>query len=268
MVKKQLLSCGLIILALLGTKVVQNDGFANDINEEDLQLKVWQPVEDVALNGWKNAYLEGLHFANEKIPFEDEIVEKRILSHLKKYSRNSQSQKFVQKGKSKALQTIAEILKSHGIPEDFKYIPIVESNLEVDALSPKGAFGYWQFMPSTARSYGLTVNNEVDERRDLIKSTHAAAKYFKALHKEFGNWALVAAAYNVGDGNLRKAIQRQQEDNYFKLRLNSETTQYVYKIIAVKEVIERPEHYKYEFNDKTLYAWDAKEVMNKKTGTL
>lgn len=266
MIKKQLLSCSIIILALLGTKVVQQDGFANNINDEEQPLKVWQPDEDIALVDLKNAYLDGLEFANQKIPFDDVLVEKRLFRHLKTYSKNIKNSPNFLRNKSSDMNTIADILQKYGIPEDFKYIPIVESNLKSDALSPKGAYGYWQFMPATARSYGLKVNGQVDERKDLIKSTHAAAKYFKALYEEFGDWALVAAAYNVGDGNLKKAIKRQKEDDYFKLKLNSETSQYVYKIIAIKEVLERPNHFKYEWNDKTLYAWDAEDTQTKNTG--
>src|SRR5690606_22891669 len=118
--------------------------------------------------------------------------------------------------------------------------PLIESDMNPGVTSHKGAGGYWQFMPATARLYGLTVNETVDERKDLIKSTDAAARYIKSLYKEFGDWTLVAAAYNVGIGNLKSSIRKQGTSDYFKLKLNQETGAYVYKLVSVKQVIENP----------------------------
>src|SRR5690606_1606222 len=131
------------------------------------------------------------------------------------------------------LPKIEPILRRHGIPEDFKYVPLVESGLK-SGTSHRGASGYWQFMPATARSFGLKVNGKIDERQDIIKSTEAAARYIKALYKIFGNWTLVAAAYNVGEGSLLRSIKSQGVDNYYLLSLNAETTSYVYRLISMK----------------------------------
>lgn len=160
------------------------------------------------------------------------------------------------------LPMIAKILKSHGIPEDFKYIPLVESGLSKAVVSSKGAGGYWQFMPATARLYGLRVNGAVDDRKDLVKSTHAAARYLKYLYAQFGNWTLVAAAYNVGDGSLKGSIRRQKKDDYFALKLNNETGSYVYKLVSMKEIIEHPQKHGYSrYADKETETLDREPKM-------
>ncbi|MCA5006170.1 lytic transglycosylase domain-containing protein [Sphingobacterium bovistauri] len=190
-------------------------------------------------------YYSSLTFANESVPTEDVNVKSKLGKYLARFSfKKTRSHKMHAKA-DKYLPKIEKILKSYGIPEDFKYIPIVESGLDPSVHSHKGAGGYWQFMPATARLYGLRVNGKVDERKDFVKSTHAAAKYIKSLYNEFGDWTLVAAAYNVGGGSLRGSIRRQKKDDYYQLRLNNETGSYVYKIISVKEVIENPSMYGY-----------------------
>ncbi|MFM6953793.1 MAG: lytic transglycosylase domain-containing protein, partial [Sphingobacteriaceae bacterium] len=139
---------------------------------------------------------------------------------------------------------MAPILAAYGIPQDFKYIPLVESGFK-SGTSHKGASGAWQFMPHTARSYGLKVNSVVDERQQLAKSTVAACKYLRSLYKEFNSWTLVAAAYNIGENKLKRIIRQQDHANYFRLKLNHETAGYVYKLVAMKEIIENPTRYGY-----------------------
>lgn len=195
-------------------------------------------------------YIANLHFAHEYLPLGDKQVENKMLQHLNDYSYDRVRSYRMHALAETALPIVEEILLSYGIPADFKYIPMVESGFTKNTTSPKGASGYWQFMPATARSYGLTVNDEVDERQDLIKSTHAAARYIKALNQEFDNWVLTAAAYNVGSGSLRRAMNTQAEENYFKLRLNRETASYVYRLISAKEIIENPDKHGYEAAEK------------------
>lgn len=190
-------------------------------------------------------YFSSITFANESVPTENETVKSKLGKYLARFSYKRTGTNEMHAQADKYLPIIAKILKSYGIPEDFKYIPIVESGLDPRVRSYKGAGGYWQFMPATARLYGLRVDSKVDERKDFLKSTHAAAKYIKSLYSEFGDWTLVAAAYNVGGGSLRSSMRRQNNRNYYELRLNAETGSYVYKIISVKEVIENPEMYGY-----------------------
>lgn len=193
----------------------------------------------------KEDYLNSLTFANESIPTELTSVKQKIGRYISKFSFKKQQSYQMHKKADKYLPKIASILQSYGIPEDFKYIPLVESGLNPAVTSHKGAGGYWQFMPATARLHGLRVNSKVDEREDFVKSTHAAARYLKSLYEEFGDWTLVAAAYNVGGGSLKASMRRQREDNYFKLRLNSETASYIYKLVSLKEVIENPAKHGY-----------------------
>jgi len=147
---------------------------------------------------------------------------------------------------------IEPILAANGIPDDFKYIPVIETGFQ-NLTSPAGAVGFWQFMEGTAKEYGLEVNAQVDERYHVEKSTQAACDYFNALYKEFGNWTLVAAAYNMGRTGIKTQLERQGSNNYYDLVLNQETSRYVFRIIAMKEIMQQPEAYGYEIRKKDLY---------------
>ena len=189
--------------------------------------------------------LNSLSFADELVATERKSVKQKLGKYLTIFSFKKQQSLKMHEKADKYLPKISKILKSYDIPDDFKYIPLVESGLNPKVTTHKGAGEYWQFMPATARLYGLRVNGQVDERLDFEKSTHAAAKYLKSLYAQFGDWTLVAAAYNVGGGSLRGSIKRQGIDDYYRLRLNAETGSYVYKLISVKEVIENPNQYGY-----------------------
>lgn len=132
---------------------------------------------------------------------------------------------------------ILQELEKNNIPLDFLYLPIAESALRNDVVSWAGAAGIWQFMPETAREYGLIVNDDIDERYNFEKSTRAALKYIKYLHETFSNWTLVAAAYNRGQNGIKNAMSDQNVDNYYNLYLNEETSRYVFRILAIKYVL-------------------------------
>lgn len=185
-----------------------------------------------------------LNFAEETLPIGDVKVERKMKKTLAAhYFSNLQTNKLHRKA-AEWFPIIEPILAAYGIPQDFKYMALVESGLH-SGVSPKGAAGVWQFMPGTARMYGLKVNSNVDERNNLRKSTVAAAKYIKDLYRIFDSWTLVAAAYNVGDNHMRRQINRQNQDNYFKLKLNNETGGYVYKLISMKQIMMDPVRYGY-----------------------
>lgn len=197
-----------------------------------------------------------LNFAKETLPMADARVKLKLKRYLASYSyRKTQTNRLHRKA-AEWFPVIEPILKAHGIPNDFKYMPLVESGLK-DGTSPKGASGFWQFMPGTARSYGLKVNGRVDERKNLRKSTIAACKYLNDLYDVFGNWTLVAAAYNVGDNHMKKQINRQKQDNYYKMKLNRETGSYVYKLISMKEIVKNPSKHGYR-ESRTLLAYHEK----------
>lgn len=147
---------------------------------------------------------------------------------------------------------IEPILKEHGIPDDFKYLPLVESNLS-NVVSPAGATGFWQLMKSTAKLYNLEVNDVVDERYNVVLSTIAACKYLKTCYKEFKNWTMCAAAYNMGIHGIKRQLKRQKASSYYDLYLNTETSRYVFRLLAIKEILSNPQKYGYHFREEHLY---------------
>ena len=147
---------------------------------------------------------------------------------------------------------IEPILKQNNIPDDFKYLAVVESNLE-NVVSPAGATGYWQFIKSAAKQYGLEVTDDVDERYDVIKSTEAACKYLNTAYQMFGNWTMSASSYNAGMSGIDKWSGLQKTTNYWNLVLGSETSRYVSRIIAMKLIMENPSAYGYDLKEEDLY---------------
>ncbi|WP_131539230.1 lytic transglycosylase domain-containing protein [Pedobacter nototheniae] len=196
-----------------------------------------------------------LNFAEETLPLGDKKVESKMKKVLAAHTYGNLQTHRLHRKAAEWFPIIEPILAAYGIPNDFKYVALVESGLQ-GGVSPKGAAGIWQFMPGTARMYGLKVNGKVDERYNLRKSTIAACKYIKEMYSGLESWTLVAAAYNVGDGRLRRQINDQNQDNYYKMKLNRETGGYVYKLISMKQIMENPVRYGYE-KPKQLLAYNA-----------
>ena len=193
-----------------------------------------------------------MYFAEERIPLEIQDVKERLDRELM-VNTYWQSQTLLHfKRASRWFPVIEPILKSQGIPDDFKYLCLAESGLN-NVVSPAGASGYWQFLKETAKQYGLEVSDNVDQRYDVRASTLAACKYLKDAKKEFGTWALAAAAYNMGQGNLNKQLNRQKVEDYYDLLLNEETSRYVFRLAAMKEIIENPMKYGFHFRPDDLY---------------
>lgn len=252
MIKKQLLCSSVVLILVLAAKLYSYNTASNDdhiVEEarkaERMVSEMKEVVADTAdENAW-SSYFASLSFVDQELPVDNERVENILRRHLRTLSYNNTRTYRLHRVAASALPKVASILEAHGIPEDFKYIPLVESGLASGTSSHKGASGYWQFMPATARAFGLRVDDEVDERQDLEKSTRAAAKYLEILHREFGDWTLVAAAYNVGEGRLLRAIKAQGKQDYFTLKINKETDVYVYKLVSMKAIIENPEQHGY-----------------------
>jgi len=185
-------------------------------------------------------------FCGEKIPVADRFVADKLMGIIKKQMNYSIVAQLRQK-ENEYMKTIEYYLMKNGLPEDIKYVAIVESGLR-NVVSPVGAAGFWQIMKPTAGDLNLIVNGAVDDRNDINKATYAACKlfasYYLKIRKDFriSSWVLTAAAYNNGIGNISNAIKRQGK-NYFEMNLNKETAEYVYKIIAIKELLEYPELY-------------------------
>jgi membrane-bound lytic murein transglycosylase D len=246
---KYLVTCSLMLTICVLTKMF---GYNNSTNSAKVNQHQIENARELA----ENVFYKDLNFANELLPIGDKTIEKKMRKALKVNSYSTvQTLKLHQRAEV-WFPIIEPILKHYGIPEDFKYVPLIESGLERDQYSPKGAAGLWQFMPQTARDYGLAVNDRVDERLNVRLETVAAARYIRDLHKQFNSWTLTAAAYNGGEGRIKRRIAQQNQDDYFKLDLNHETGKYVYSLISMKEIIEHPEDYGYKIqNAKKLLAY-------------
>ncbi|MES2593376.1 MAG: lytic transglycosylase domain-containing protein [Bacteroidota bacterium] len=195
---------------------------------------------------------QNINFAGEKVPVADFSVHDAIERELVINTYWQSQSLLLHKRANRWFPVIEPILKKNNIPEDFKYIALIESQL-TNAVSPREATGFWQIMECTASQYGLEVSEEVDERYNVIKSTETACRYFKEAYKIFNNWTLVAASYNYGMGGIKGQLDRQKVNNYYDLLLNEETARYVYRILAMKEIIGRPKVYGYMLRKKDLY---------------
>lgn len=193
-----------------------------------------------------------IYFCGEEVPVDDPRVAGRWLQTLRTYGAHPQSLFDMRQRASTFFHVIDPILRRHKIPRDFRFMPLAESELVGQAVSPKGAAGYWQFMPTTARDMGLTVNNEVDERYDLEKSTIAACRHLHQLYAELKSWTLVAAAYNGGINHVQNQMEQQGHANYYRLRLHRETSHYLFRILAYKELLTNPRQYALLLRSSTI----------------
>jgi len=194
----------------------------------------------------------GLSFAGEKVPTELDDIKERMDRELLVNTYWQSNGLLLIKRAHKYFPLIEPLLKKYGIPDDFKYLAVAESGLENNS-SPAGAAGFWHFLKSSAKEYGLEVNQNVDERYNLEKSTKVAAEYLKKSKKRFGTWTLAASAYNAGNARIARNLKKQQVTNYYDLLLNSETSRYIFRIVALKEVLSNPRKYGFEFEEDDLY---------------
>ena len=193
-----------------------------------------------------------LKFAGEKVPlniyYVHEGLDREILSNMYWHTNTILNLKRAYR----FFPVIEPILKRHNIPEDFKYLCVIESNL-MNVTSPAKAQGYWQFIKATGKKYGLEITEEIDMRNSLEAATEAACKFLKALYNQFGSWTLAAAAYNCGENGLQRQLNLQEVNNYYDLRLNSETARYVYRIMAMKLIMQNPQAYGFHLRNKDMY---------------
>lgn len=193
-----------------------------------------------------------LSFAGEKVPLEYfDVYENLDREFLVNTYWHSQTFLFIKRA-YRYFPVIEPILKKNEIPDDFKYLCVAESGLN-NVVSPAGATGFWQFMKTTGIKYGLEISDEVDERYDLEKSTYAACRYLKDSYDYYKNWTMVAASYNVGMGGIDNQIKKQKVTSYYDLMLNEETSRYVFRIIAIKTIMDNPQNYGFHFRKKDLY---------------
>ena len=195
---------------------------------------------------------EGLTFAGERVPTERFDIKERMDRELLVNTYWQSNGLLMIKRAHKYFPIIEPLLKKYGIPDDFKYLAVAESGLQNNS-SPAGASGFWHFLRSSAKEYGLEVNRNVNERYNLELATKVAAEYLKKSKKRFGSWTLATAAYNAGNARIARNLKKQQVDDYYDLLLNSETSRYVFRIVALKEIMSKPKQYGFEFEKEDLY---------------
>jgi len=195
---------------------------------------------------------EGLNFAEELVPVENPDIYERMDRELLVNTYWQSNGLLMFKRAQKYFPIIEPILKKNGVPDDFKYLAVIESGL-TNAKSPAGASGVWQIMKATGRENGLEINSNVDERYNLEKATEVACDYLKKAKEKLGSWTLAAAAYNAGNAGVSRRLKAQDVAGYYDLLLGEETGRYVFRIVALKEILSNPEKYGYNFNTNDLY---------------
>ncbi|WKV13057.1 lytic transglycosylase domain-containing protein [Marivirga harenae] len=215
---------------------------------------IMEPVRPIAFKNAKTIPLpEEIDLAGEPVPLHIDDVKERLDKelHINSYWHNNTI--FLFKRANRWFPVIEPILEKNGVPDDFKYLALIESGLE-NVTSYAGAVGFWQILKSTGKEYGLEINRDVDERYHPVKSTEAACKYLKRAYDKFGNWTLVAASYNRGMRGMQNALDNQKVDNsYYDLMLNDETSRYVFRILAIKQIFESPQDYGLDISKEHLY---------------
>lgn len=193
-----------------------------------------------------------LFFCGEKVPLETYYVREGLDRELMSNMYFQSNMLLWMKRAGRYFPVIEPILKQYGVPSDMKYLCVIESGL-TNATSPAKAQGFWQFMKTTGQSYGLEITDEIDMRNNLELATVAACKYLKNSYARFGNWTAAAASYNCGEGGLNSRMTKQDVKSYYDVRLNTETTRYVYRILAAKLLLQNPQSYGFFVRKCDLY---------------
>lgn len=233
-----------LVLALVGLQSAKTP------KETDL------PADTIAWKGNHRVYNPPMpikaDFCGEKVPLELFYVKEGIEREMVVNTYWHSNTILLMKRASRWLPEVETTLKINGVPDDIKYMLFIESGFD-HVVSPSGAAGYWQLLEKTAREYGLEVNADVDERYHLVKSTEAACKYLKTAHKKFGNWTLAAASYNTGMKRVEEEIAQQGTANFYELLFSNETTRYINRIVAFKELYQNPMKYGFMLTKDDMY---------------
>lgn len=239
---------GLMTIVLLNVFLFQ--AFSEKEIHPDETIK---PFEKMQMPPVYNVVIpEKLAFCNEPVPIDMFLVREFLDRELTSNTYFHSSTIMLFKRANRWFPIIEPILAEQKIPNDFKYLALIESSLE-NTVSPAGAAGVWQILAVTAREYGLEVNDGIDERYHLEKATVAACKYLRSSYEKFGSWTLAAAAYNTGNARITKSLSEQRVDNYYDLFLNQETARYIFRILAVKTIFENPQQYGYYMDRREFF---------------
>jgi membrane-bound lytic murein transglycosylase D len=206
-------------------------------------------------HAWKApAIPDELSFSGEKVPLDRWYIREKFDREMLLNYYAPGTMIYLLKLANRNFPIISERLKANGVPDDFKYLCIAESNMQSWAVSKAGAVGYWQFLGGTAPGYGLEVSEQVDQRQDLERSTDAACRYFKQAHEKFGNWTAAAASYNCGQGGYNSQVTFQRTTNYYDLQLPEETNKYIFRILTFKYLIENADDLGFVLSAEEKYA--------------
>lgn len=196
----------------------------------------------------------------QKVQFADQTISLQRYDFQERYDREqiviayNHSVSLLQiKRAQKYFPIIEPILKENGIPTDFKYLAVIESNLDTRAYSPANAAGFWQLLPKTGEQFGLEVNDQIDERYHIEKSTRAACKYLKIAYNKYQSWTTAAISYNAGMGRISEEQAKQQVTNGMELLLSSESGRYIFRLLAMKRFLENPENFGYKVEKEDFY---------------
>lgn len=234
----------IICLALL---IFLSKSFKSQSDEQNSQK---HPLSDY--NVYALPLPKTLDFSGESMPLIKQDVKERMDRELLVNTYWQSNGFLLLKRAHKYFPIIEPILEAYDVPNDFKYLALIESGLQ-NVTSPAGAKGFWQIMKSTAKEYGLEVNANVDERYNLILSTKVACEYLLKAKQRFGSWTLAAASYNAGMNGIASELERQSVDNYYDMLLGQETGRYVFRIVALKEITNNAKKYGFNYTDDDLY---------------
>lgn len=254
--KSILLACGISIL-LIGVAAITAFCAAQNSEQEDEMSMDDFPESELVFdhidhNTHDISLPEALDFCGEPVPLDRFYVRESLERELLVNSYLHSSTLLLLKRTSRWFPVIEPIMQRNGLPEDFKYLAMIESAL-TNAVSPSKAVGFWQFLEGTAKDYGLEIDKEVDMRYNQELETVAACRYLKDSYKKFGSWTLSAAAFNAGNGKISRTIEEQQVNSYYDMLLSNETERYVFRILALKLITENPEQYGFRISDEGWY---------------
>jgi len=238
------------VISTLIFAVQQGDSFGDEYQGDDIEIKDKSVSSEYRISAIEIP--ADLNFANEIVPQEDPEIMERVDREFLVNTYWQSNALLLMKRAHKYFPVIEPILSKNGIPDDFKYLAVAESGLQ-NVVSHAGATGFWQIMKATGREYGLEINDNVDERYHLEKSTEVACSYLKKYKEKYGSWTLAAAAYNAGPGSINKYMGIQKANDYYDLLLGEETGRYVFRILAIKEILSNPEKYGFDIENDDLY---------------
>jgi len=232
------LSAGLAALRLTGSGEEKDRQYREAFTTSNQALSVPLPDE--------------LTFAGEAVPLNQYFVRESLDRELLVNTYWHSNTILMLKRAARFFPMMEGVLRENGVPDDFKYLALIESGL-MNVVSPSNAAGFWQFLDKTARQFGLEVTDQVDERYHVQKATEAACRYLKSAYSQYGNWTLAAASYNAGMGRITREKERQSAGDFYNLYLNQETSRYIYRILALKLIYENPTAYGFFLRNRDLY---------------